>query len=75
MKMINKIAAAGLGLAMMGSSAFAQSLADAKKAIDAEQMGATNSRGSMGICSLSLYRQGWNDGQCSRCFGTFVFDH
>jgi len=37
MKMINKIAAAGLGLAMMGSSAFAQSLADAKKAIDAEQ--------------------------------------
>ena len=37
MKMINKIAAAGLGLALMGSSAFAQSLADAKKAIDAEQ--------------------------------------
>jgi tetratricopeptide (TPR) repeat protein len=37
MKIISKIAAAGLGLVLMGSSAFAQSLADAKKAIDAEQ--------------------------------------
>src|ERR1700761_1495413 len=37
MKIISKIAAAGLGLVFMGSSAFAQSLADAKKAIDAEQ--------------------------------------
>jgi tetratricopeptide (TPR) repeat protein len=37
MKMINKIAAAGLGLVLLGSSAFAQSLDDAKKAIDAEQ--------------------------------------
>ena len=37
MKMINKVAAAGLGLVVMGSSAFAQSLADAKKAISAEQ--------------------------------------
>ena len=35
--MINKIAAAGLGLVLLGSSAFAQSLDDAKKAIDAEQ--------------------------------------
>ena len=37
MKIISKIAAAGLGLVFIGSSAFAQSLADAKKAIDAEQ--------------------------------------
>ncbi|HEY8781999.1 MAG TPA: tetratricopeptide repeat protein [Mucilaginibacter sp.] len=37
MKIINKIAAAGLGLLFIGSSAFAQSLADAKKAIDDEQ--------------------------------------
>jgi tetratricopeptide (TPR) repeat protein len=37
MKMINKIACAGLGLLLAGSSVFAQSLADAKKAIDAEQ--------------------------------------
>jgi len=37
MKMISKVAAAGLGLLFIGSSAFAQSLADAKKAIDAEQ--------------------------------------
>jgi tetratricopeptide (TPR) repeat protein len=37
MKMINKVAIAGLGLVFAGSSVFAQSLADAKKAIDAEQ--------------------------------------
>jgi tetratricopeptide (TPR) repeat protein len=37
MKMISKIASAGLGLVFVGSSVFAQSLADAKKAIDAEQ--------------------------------------
>jgi tetratricopeptide (TPR) repeat protein len=37
MKMISKIAGAGLGLVFLGSSVFAQSLADAKKAIDAEQ--------------------------------------
>src|SRR5476649_2010358 len=37
MKMISKIAVAGLGLVFAGSSVFAQSLADAKKAIDAEQ--------------------------------------
>jgi len=37
MKMIKKIAAAGVGLLLMGTSLFAQSLADAKKAIDAEQ--------------------------------------
>ncbi|WP_419788820.1 tetratricopeptide repeat protein [Mucilaginibacter sp. X4EP1] len=37
MKMINKVAIAGLGLVFVGSSVFAQSLADAKKAIDAEQ--------------------------------------
>jgi tetratricopeptide (TPR) repeat protein len=37
MKMINKIAGAGLALVLMASSVFAQSLADAKKAIDAEQ--------------------------------------
>ena len=37
MKMINKIAAAGLGLLFTGTSVFAQSLDDAKKAIDAEQ--------------------------------------
>lgn len=35
--MINKVAVAGLGLVFAGSSVFAQSLADAKKAIDAEQ--------------------------------------
>ena len=35
--MISKIAIAGLGLVLAGSSVFAQSLADAKKAIDAEQ--------------------------------------
>ena len=35
--MISKIAAASLGLLSVGSSVFAQSLADAKKAIDAEQ--------------------------------------
>jgi tetratricopeptide (TPR) repeat protein len=37
MKIISKIATAGFGLVFMGSSVFAQSLADAKKAIDAEQ--------------------------------------
>lgn len=37
MKMIKKIALAAVGLALVGSSVFAQSLADAKKAIDAEQ--------------------------------------
>ncbi|MGZ3872644.1 MAG: tetratricopeptide repeat protein, partial [Mucilaginibacter sp.] len=37
MKMISKIAGAGLGLMFLGSSVFAQSLADARKAIDAEQ--------------------------------------
>jgi tetratricopeptide (TPR) repeat protein len=37
MKVINKAAITGLGLVLMGSSVFAQSLADAKKAIDAEQ--------------------------------------
>jgi len=37
MKMIKKIAMAAAGLALVGSSVFAQSLADAKKAIDAEQ--------------------------------------
>ncbi|MDB5015953.1 MAG: Tetratricopeptide repeat protein [Mucilaginibacter sp.] len=37
MKMMNKVAIAGLGLVFAGSSVFAQSLADAKKAIDAEQ--------------------------------------
>ncbi len=37
MKITSKIVAAGLGLLVTGSSAFAQSLADAKKAIDAEQ--------------------------------------
>ena len=35
--MINKVAIAGLGLVFAGSSVFAQSLSDAKKAIDAEQ--------------------------------------
>ncbi|WP_233268929.1 tetratricopeptide repeat protein [Mucilaginibacter lacusdianchii] len=35
--MINKIAGAGLGMIFIGSSVFAQSLNDAKKAIDAEQ--------------------------------------
>ncbi len=35
--MINKVAITGLGLVLVGSSVFAQSLADAKKAIDAEQ--------------------------------------
>jgi tetratricopeptide (TPR) repeat protein len=38
MKMIKKIAMAAVGLALVGSSVFAQSLADAKKAIDAEQL-------------------------------------
>src|ERR1700753_3055251 len=37
MKIISKIATVGLGLVFMGSSVFAQSLDDAKKAIDAEQ--------------------------------------
>ena len=37
MKMIRKIATIALGLACIGSSVFAQSLADAKKAIDVEQ--------------------------------------
>jgi tetratricopeptide (TPR) repeat protein len=37
MKIISKIAAAGLGLVCLGSSVFAQSLDDAKKAINAEQ--------------------------------------
>lgn len=37
MKMIRKIATIALGLACLGSSVFAQSLADAKKAIDVEQ--------------------------------------
>lgn len=37
MKIISKIAVAGLGMVFAGSSVFAQSLADAKKAIDAEQ--------------------------------------
>src|SRR5580692_320611 len=37
MKMINKIAVAGLGILFTGTSVFAQSLDDAKKAIDAEQ--------------------------------------
>jgi tetratricopeptide (TPR) repeat protein len=37
MKMINKITGTGLALVFMASAAFGQSLADAKKAIDAEQ--------------------------------------
>ncbi|HVW15050.1 MAG TPA: hypothetical protein VHB54_14540 [Mucilaginibacter sp.] len=37
MKIIKSIAAAGLGLVVMSSAAYAQSLSDAKKAIDAEQ--------------------------------------
>ncbi|MDB5009234.1 MAG: hypothetical protein JWQ06_23, partial [Mucilaginibacter sp.] len=37
MKMISKIAKVALGLVFIGSSVFAQSLDDAKKAIDAEQ--------------------------------------
>lgn len=37
MKVINKTSAVVLGMVFMGSSVFAQSLADAKKAIDAEQ--------------------------------------
>ncbi|MGZ3777615.1 MAG: tetratricopeptide repeat protein, partial [Mucilaginibacter sp.] len=37
MKIINKAFAAGIGLICIGSSVFAQSLTDAKKAIDAEQ--------------------------------------
>src|SRR5260221_7458499 len=37
MKIINKIAGTALALVFAGSSVFAQSLADAKKAIDAEQ--------------------------------------
>ena len=35
MKMISKIAKVALGLVLVGSSVFAQSLDDAKKAIDA----------------------------------------
>jgi tetratricopeptide (TPR) repeat protein len=37
MKLINKVAVSGLSLMFIGSSVFGQSLADAKKAIDAEQ--------------------------------------
>ena len=37
MKVISKIAGIAIGLVLVGSSVFAQSLADAKKAIDAEQ--------------------------------------
>ncbi|RKR81240.1 tetratricopeptide repeat protein [Mucilaginibacter gracilis] len=37
MKVINKASAVVVGMVFMGSSVFAQSLADAKKAIDAEQ--------------------------------------
>jgi tetratricopeptide (TPR) repeat protein len=37
MKIINKLAITGLGVILMGSSVLAQSLNDAKKAIDAEQ--------------------------------------
>jgi tetratricopeptide (TPR) repeat protein len=37
MKIVNKIAITALGLVFAGSGAFAQSLADAKKALDAEQ--------------------------------------
>jgi tetratricopeptide (TPR) repeat protein len=37
MKMISKVANVALGLVLLGSSVFAQSLDDAKKAIDAEQ--------------------------------------
>src|SRR5476651_36904 len=37
MKMISKIAKIALGMVLVGSSVFAQSLDDAKKAIDAEQ--------------------------------------
>ncbi|HVV55609.1 MAG TPA: hypothetical protein VHC47_09805, partial [Mucilaginibacter sp.] len=37
MKIIKKVAAAGLGFVLLSSAAFAQSLDDAKKAIDAEQ--------------------------------------
>lgn len=37
MKLISKVAYAATGLVFIGSSVFAQSLADAKKAIDAEQ--------------------------------------
>lgn len=37
MKMISRIATASLGLVLVGPSVFAQSIADAKKAIDAEQ--------------------------------------
>lgn len=37
MKLISKVAYAAAGLVFIGSSVFAQSLADAKKAIDAEQ--------------------------------------
>jgi tetratricopeptide (TPR) repeat protein len=37
MKMISKVACAALGLVFVGSSVFAQSLDDARKAIDAEQ--------------------------------------
>jgi Tfp pilus assembly protein PilF len=37
MKMISKVACTALGLVLLGSSVFAQSLDDAKRAIDAEQ--------------------------------------
>ncbi|MGZ3754267.1 MAG: tetratricopeptide repeat protein [Mucilaginibacter sp.] len=37
MKMISKVACTALGLVLLGSSAFSQSLDDAKRAIDAEQ--------------------------------------
>jgi tetratricopeptide (TPR) repeat protein len=37
MKIVNKVAITALGLVFAGSGAFAQSLADAKKAVDAEQ--------------------------------------
>ncbi|NNU34390.1 hypothetical protein HK413_10025 [Mucilaginibacter sp. S1162] len=37
MKMISKIAKVAIGLVFIGSAVFGQSLADAKKAIDAEQ--------------------------------------
>src|SRR5476651_2219733 len=37
MKMISKIAKIALGMVLVGSSVFAQSLDDAKRAIDAEQ--------------------------------------
>ena len=37
MKLTSKVATAVTGLVFIGSSVFAQSLSDAKKAIDAEQ--------------------------------------